>query len=105
MPPTVVRLRVEAGLDRREPLIREFIEADIAIFFALQSLRFGAEFHQPPLGDREVVRLEREPDLLAVDLDEGAVMSISVPVEATATLLKHPRFLRHASRAKVYRDI
>ena len=86
--PTVVRLRLEAGLDRCEPFIREFLEADVSILLALQPLRFRAEFHQSPLGDGEVVRLERAPDLLAVDLDEGVADSAAVPVEALGDLVE-----------------
>ena len=65
---TVVGLRLEAGLDRREPLVRGFLEPDISIFFALQPLGFRAEFHQPPLGNREVIRLERTPVCLPLTL-------------------------------------
>ena len=100
---TVVRLRLEAGLDRSEPLIRKFLEADVSILLALGPLGLRAEFHQPPLGNREVVRLERAPDLLAVDLDEGVVKSNAVPVEALGDLVKLLRFFRHLIHAKEQR--
>ena len=58
---TVVGFRLEAGLDRRQPLVSEFLEANISILLALQPLGFRAEFHQSPLGDSEVVRFERAP--------------------------------------------
>ena len=94
---------IEAGFDRSEPLIRKFLEANVSIFLALQPLRFRAEFHQSPLGSREVVRFERAADLLAVDLDEGVVKSIAVPVEALGDLVKLLRFFRHLIHAKDYR--
>ena len=102
-PPAIIRFRLEAGLDRREPFIRKFLEPDIPILPALQTLGFRAEFHQPPLRDREVGRLERAPDLLAVDLDRGLIKSIAVPVEALGDLVKLLRFFRHLIHAKEYR--
>ena len=101
--PTVVRLRLETGLDRREPFIRKFLEPDVPILLALQPLGFRAEFDQPPFGNREVGCLERAPGLLAVDLDEGVVKSIAVPVKALGDLVELLRFFRHLIHAKEYR--
>ena len=97
---TVVGFGLEAGLDRGEPLVRKVHKVDISILPALQPIRFRAEFHQAPPGNREVVRLERTPDLLAVDLDDGVVKSIAVPVEALGDLVKLLRFFRHLTHAK-----
>ena len=72
-------------------------------FLGLQTLGFGAEFHQPPLRDREIARLERAPDLLAVDLDKGVVDSVAVPVEALGDLVEFLSFLVHPTHAKEYR--
>ena len=57
----------------------------------------------PKDGDGEVIRLERAPELVAVDLDQGVIKSIAVPVEALGDLVKLLRFFWHLIHAKEYR--
>ena len=101
--PAVVGLRLEPGLDRRDPFICKFLEPDVPILLALQPLGFRAEFPPPPFGNGEVGRLDRAPDRLAVDLDEGLVKSIAVPAEALGGLVNLLRFFRHLTHAVEYR--
>ena len=56
-----------------------------------------------PLRNCEVGRLERAPDLLAVDLDDGVVKSIAVPAEALGDVLRTPKIFWHLTHAVEYR--
>ena len=92
--PAVVRLWLEARLDRREPSVCKFLEPDVPILLALQPLSFRTEFPQPPLSNGEVRGIERTSDLLAVDLDAGVVNLVALSVKALCGLLKLLRLFR-----------